>query len=159
MEFAAQRVPDRPPAMRSRRTLLALAGVAGLAAAGLGIALQGRVGIAPATNPTHATPLEDPVELALRQGRPMVIQFGANACAACREMKPVLQALQQAHGARFTVMNVDLIAQKHRGYLQRFRIQLMPTQVFFDATGRETHRNMGTITAAAMLARLEGSSS
>lgn len=74
-------------------------------------------------------------------------------------MKPVLQALQQAYGTQFTVMNVDLIAQKHRGYLQRFRIQLMPTQVFFDAAGRETYRNMGTMTAADMLARLEGSSS
>jgi thioredoxin 1 len=96
------------------------------------------------------------VDQALRQGRPSVIQFGAIACAACREMKPVLRALQQAHGAPFAVMDVDLIAQKHRGYLQRFRIQLMPTQIFFDAAGRETHRNMGTMPAAAMLARLEG---
>jgi thioredoxin 1 len=159
MASSAQGAPNRPPAMRSRRTLLALAGAAGLAAAGLGIALQGRVGIAPATSSTAPTLSDDPVELALHQGRPTVIQFGANACAACREMKPVLQALQQAHGTRFTVMNVDLFAQKHRGYRQRFRIQLMPTRVFFDATGRETHRNMGTMTAATMLARLDSSSS
>lgn len=98
------------------------------------------------------------MDKALRQGRPTVIQFGANACAACREMKPVLEALQRERGARFTVMNVDLIAQKHRGYLQRFRIQLMPTQVFFDAQGRETSRNMGTMTDADILARLEGHS-
>jgi thioredoxin 1 len=135
-----------------------LAGVAGMAAAGLGAALQGCDGGARSPD---AAPLQadDPVEQALRQGRPAMVQFGANACAACREMKSILESLQRAHGQRFTFMNVDLIAQKHRGYLQRFRVQLMPTQVFFDAAGRETHRNLGTMTGPDILARLEGRAS
>jgi thioredoxin 1 len=137
-------------APHTRRALMRLAGMAGL-----GVVLQGCDGDTRSLDAARPEP-DDPVDQALRQGRPTMIQFGANACAACREMKPVLAALQQAHGARFTVLNVDLIAHKHRGYLQRFHIQLMPTQVFFDATGRETHRNMGTMPAAAMLARLEG---
>lgn len=139
----------------NRRHLLTLTGTAGVAASGLGLALYLRGTPPEAITAATALPA-DPVEQALRQGRPAMIQFGANACAACREMKPVLAALQREHGARFTVMNVDLIAQKHRGYLQRFRIQLMPTQVFFDATGNETHRNLGTMSSAAILARLEG---
>ena len=151
--------PHGEPATSSRRRQLALGAIAGVLASGLGVALYGRSGGVPATRPDSATLPEDPVEQALRRGRPTLIQFGANACAACREMKPVLEALQREHGARFTVMNVDLIAQKHRGYLQRFRIQLMPTQVFFDVAGIETHRNMGTMSGAAILARLEGRSS
>lgn len=139
----------------NRRRLLALTGTAGVAASGLGLALYLR-GMPPEAGTAATAPLADPVEQALLQGRPAMIQFGANACAACREMKPVLAALQREHGTRFTVMNVDLIAQKHRGYLQRFRIQLMPTQVFFDAAGTETHRNLGTMSSAAILARLEG---
>lgn len=139
----------------NRRRLLTLTGTAGVAASGLGLALYLR-GMPPEAATAATAPLADPVEQALRRGRPALIQFGANACAACREMKPVLEALQREHGARFTVMNVDLIAQKHRGYLQRFRIQLMPTQVFFDAAGKETHRNLGTMSSAAILARLEG---
>lgn len=142
----------------NRRNLLTLTGTAGVTACGLGLALYLR-GMPPEADTAATAPLADPVEQALRQGRPAMIQFGANACAACREMKPVLAALQREHGTRFTVMNVDLIAQKHRGYLQRFRIQLMPTQVFFDAAGNETHRNMGTMSSAAILARLEGRSS
>jgi thioredoxin 1 len=150
MRASSTHLPGRHAAPRTRRALMRLAGVAGL-----GLMLQGCDGGPRSPDAARSEP-DDPVANALRQGRPAMIQFGANACAACREMKPVLAALQQAHGARFTVLNVDLIAQKHRGYLQRFRIQLMPTQVFFDAAGRETHRNMGTMTAAAMLARLEG---
>jgi len=139
----------------NRRHLLTLTGTAGVAASGQGLALYLR-GMPPEADTVATAPLADPVKHALRQGRPAMIQFGANACAACREMKPVLAALQREHGARFTVMNVDLIAQKHRGYLQRFRIQLMPTQVFFNAAGNETHRNLGTMSSAAILARLEG---
>ncbi len=139
----------------NRRHLLTLTGTAGVAASGLGLALY-LGGMPPEAGTAAAAPLADPVEQALRQGRPAMIQFVANACAACREMKPVLAALQREHGSRFTVVNVDLIAQKHRGYLQRFRIQLMPTQVFFDAAGNETHRNLGTMSSAAILARLEG---
>jgi thioredoxin 1 len=98
----------------------------------------------------------DAVQMALRAGKPTVVEFGANACASCREMKPVLEAVRRDHGERFAVVEVDLVKQKEAAYIQRYRIQLMPTQVFFDAMGRETHRNMGTMTAAAMLARLEG---
>ncbi len=150
MHASSANSPGGDAAPRTRRAMMRLAGVAGL-----GVFLQGCDGGTRSPDAARLEP-DDPVEQALRQGRPAMIQFGANACAACREMKPVLAALQQAHGTRFTVMNVDLIAQKHRGYLQRFRIQLMPTQVFFDATGRETQRNLGTMTAAAVLARLEG---
>lgn len=159
MNATENSTPHGEAAIRSRRRLLALAAVVGVSASGLGVALYRRSGGVRATRPDSSTLPEDPVEQALRRGRPTLIQFGANACSACREMKPVLEALQREHGARFTVMNVDLIAHKHRGYLQRFRIQLMPTQVFFDATGRETCRNMGTMTGAAILARLEGRTS
>lgn len=94
----------------------------------------------------------DPVVLALAAGKPAVIEFGANACVSCREMKPVLAALAQSHGDRITVTDVDIL--KERDYISRYQIRLMPTQVFFDAQGRETGRNMGKISAEDILARL-----
>ena len=67
-------------------------------------------------------------------------------------MKPVLDALRREHGARISVLNVDII--KTRDYISRYKIQLMPTQVFFDAQGREIGRNMGKVSAGEILARL-----
>ena len=138
-----------------RRTLaLTLAGVLAVSI-GLGTAVVMHSG--PATT-TAAAPAEDAVQQALLAGKPTVAEFGANACASCRDMKPVLEALRRAHGERIAVVEVDLIAQKHMGYIQRYRIQLMPTQVFFDAQGREIGRHMGKISGAEILARLEGGS-
>jgi thioredoxin 1 len=101
----------------------------------------------------------DAVQMALRAGKPTVVEFGANAYASCREMKPVLEAVRRDHGERFAVVEVDLVKQKEAAYIQRYRIQLMPTQVFFDAQGRETGRNIGRISAADIVARLHGSGS
>ncbi len=98
----------------------------------------------------------DEVQKALRLGKPTVVEFGANACASCREMKPVLDALQREHGERISVLTIDLL--KARAYIARYKIQLMPTQVFFDAKGRETGRNMGTVSGSEILARLGVSS-
>jgi len=98
---------------------------------------------------------DDAVQQALRAGKPTVAEFGANACASCREMKPVLDALRREHGDRISVVDVDVLARRDAGYIQRYRIQLMPTQVFFDAGGRETGRHMGAISAEEILARLQ----
>lgn len=128
--------------------------LAGVLAVSIGLATAVVALSEPATG--QAAPAEDAVQQALRAGKPTVAEFGANACASCREMKPVLEALQREHGHRIGVVDVDLIAQKHLGYIQRYRIQLMPTQIFFDAQGRETGRHMGKISGAEILARLEG---
>ena len=129
--------------------------LAGVLAAGIGLGIAVVTLSRPAPR-TMAAPAEDAVQQALRAGKPTVVEFGANACASCREMKPVLEALRHVHGQRIAVVEVDLIAQRQMGYIQRYRIQLMPTQVFFDARGRETGRHMGTISGAQILARLEG---
>ena len=138
--------------MTPRALGLTLAGVLAVGA-GLGTAV---VMLSDPVTTAVAAPAEDAVQQALRAGKPTVAEFGANACASCREMKPVLEALRRDHGKRIAVVEVDLIAQRHLGYIQRYRIQLMPTQVFFDAQGRETSRHMGTISGAQILARLEG---
>lgn len=113
-------------------------------------------GCTPSPSAVPAAPTEDAVQRTLRTGKPTVVEFGANACAGCREMKPVLEALRRDHGERINVVDVDLIKQKEAGYIQRYRIQLMPTQVFFDSNGQEIGRHLGPISAAEILVRLGG---
>lgn len=109
----------------------------------------------PDSQAAQAAQADDVVQHALRAGKPTVAEFGANACAQCREMKPVLEALRREHGARITVVNVDLIAQREHNYIRRYGIQLMPTQIFFDAQGREIGRNLGKLSGDEILAKLQ----
>jgi thioredoxin 1 len=127
---------------------------AGLAAVGLGAAIYLLQGQSQPQPSAAQTPVPDAVQQALRAGKPTVVEFGASACASCREMKPILAQLAREYGHRIAVVDIDLI--KNTDYIRAYKIQLMPTQVFFDAQGRETGRNVGTISAPAILARLEG---
>jgi thioredoxin 1 len=105
------------------------------------------------SKPAPAAAAEDAVQQALRAGKPVVVEFGANNCASCREMKAVLGQLAREHGDRISVIDIDLL--RTTGYVGRYKIQLMPTQVFFDAQGRETGRHLGKISAEEILARLQ----
>lgn len=95
---------------------------------------------------------DDDVQRARKLGKPVVAEFGANSCENCREMKLVLGALAREHGERVTVVNIDLV--KYGGYASRYNIQLIPTQMFFDAQGREIGRHTGKISGKEILARL-----
>lgn len=112
---------------------------------------------APPRATATAAPAGQDLEFAMRTGKPTVVEFGANACASCREMKVVLGELQRRHGDRYGVFVIDIIQQKE--YIARHRIQLMPTQVFFDARGREVGRHMGKLTVDQLVAQLEKAAS
>jgi len=128
----------------------------GLVVAVLGLAVAGGalsyVWMERATAPAPKYLGDDAVQAALRLGKPAVVEFGGIACAGCREMKPILEALAREHGERVTVLDIDVL--KAREYIARYQIRLLPTQVFFDAQGREIGRNMGPISAADILVQL-----
>lgn len=92
----------------------------------------------------------DAVQRVLSAGKPTIIEFGANNCVSCREMKPILHALAQ--DSRIVVADVDIL--KERSYIGKYQIRLMPTQVFYNAQGVETGRHMGKISAEDILAQL-----
>ena len=139
----------RPPSAR-RHILIVTVFALAAAAGAISYVMMERATV-PAPDVQYVAEVDE-VQKALRLGKPAVVEFGANACASCREMKPVLESLEREHGERISVLNVDII--KTRGYISRYKIQLMPTQVFFDAQGREIGRNMGKVSAGEILARL-----
>lgn len=95
---------------------------------------------------------DDSIQAALRQHKPTVAEFGSDKCAGCREMKNILDALSREHGAEVNVVAVDALA--NRDYLRLYRIQALPTQIFFDAEGREIGRHLGVIGEEEILAQL-----
>ncbi|MBJ7532913.1 thioredoxin family protein [Rhodomicrobium vannielii ATCC 17100] len=94
----------------------------------------------------------DAVQAVLRQGKPTVAEFGSDKCVGCREMKKILDGLSREHGASITVVSVDVLA--NRDYIRRYQIQAMPTQIFFDAEGREVSRHMGPMSREDILFKL-----
>ena len=85
---------------------------------------------------------------ALQNGRPSVVDFGSNRCIPCIQLRPVLRAVKDAHGDHINVIFMEV--NEHRDLTQRYRVQLIPTLIFFDAKGQEAQRKMGFMDREAM---------
>lgn len=81
------------------------------------------------------------IRAALSSGRPTVADFGARTCIPCKKMAPILEELNRELKGKANVTFTDVWATT--GLAQDYRVQMIPTQIFFDAKGKEVKRHMG----------------
>lgn len=67
-------------------------------------------------------------------GVPVIIDFGADSCIPCKEMAPVLVELHDELKGKAIIRFVDVW--KYRDLAEGIPLQVIPTQVLFDATGK-----------------------
>ena len=79
----------------------------------------------------------------LKQGLPAVLDFGRGQCIPCKAMKPILEELGKELAGKVAVKIIDV--GEDRETAERFNINLIPTQVFLDAGGKEVYRHEGFI--------------
>ncbi|TLM68132.1 MAG: thioredoxin family protein [Deltaproteobacteria bacterium] len=97
---------------------------------------------------------EADVTRALASGRPTLVDLGAGSCASCKQMAPILEELAATYRDRANVLFVDVREDAAAG--KRFRIQMIPTQIFYDARGREVSRHVGFLERADLVKGLQG---
>jgi thioredoxin 1 len=90
----------------------------------------------------------DAFQAALKSGRPTVVDFGSNNCPPCIRLRPVMRALKDAHKDRINVLFLEVSA--NRDLAMSYKVRLVPTLIFFDAQGREVHREIGFMGQEAM---------
>ncbi len=105
----------------------------------------------------HSEP--EAVALARAQGRPVIIDFWAEWCTACKELDRVAWADPRVReeAARFVSVKVDgtEATDEVLAIHERYRVPGMPTVVFIDSQGREVaDRVIGAVEAEEMLQRL-----
>jgi len=72
---------------------------------------------------------------------PAVLDLGMGKCIPCKEMKPMLDALAEEYQGRCRIEIIDI--GDHPDEAGKHRIQLIPTQIFFDEGGKEVYRHEG----------------
>lgn len=93
------------------------------------------------------------VRKALGSGRPTVIDLGARTCIPCRKMAPILEGLASECRGRASVLFIDV--HEDNAAAERFKVQMIPTQIFFDAKGREVKRHIGAMEKAELVKELK----
>lgn len=84
---------------------------------------------------------EADVNKALLSGRPSVIDLGARTCVSCKKMAPILESLSGEYRGKANVLFIDV--HEDQAATRRFRVQMIPTQIFFNAQGKEVKRHIG----------------
>ena len=72
---------------------------------------------------------------------PMLVDLGKGTCIPCKKMKPILEELQTEYKGKAIVKVIDLRYEPKEA--NKYRIRLIPTQIFFDADGKEVYRHEG----------------
>ena len=75
------------------------------------------------------------------QTLPKLVDVGADKCIPCIKMAPILESLKDDFSGRMDVEFVD--AWKRREDAARYKVQMIPTQIFYDEKGKELYRHTG----------------
>ena len=77
--------------------------------------------------------------------KPLVtfVELGSVNCIPCRQMQPVMKAIEKKYGDQVKVVFYDVWKPDQRKYAEQYGIKLIPTQVFLDAAGNELFRHEG----------------
>ena len=75
------------------------------------------------------------------KGMVTMIDLGADKCVPCKMMAPIMAKLEKAYDGKAAIVFIDVW--KHNEQAGRFGIRAIPTQIFYDETGREVYRHVG----------------
>ena len=82
---------------------------------------------------------------------PKLLDLGAGKCIPCKMMFPVLDELKKEYAGKLEVEFIDVWQNPDAG--KQYGIEVIPTQIFYDATGKELSRHIGFFAKEDILAK------
>jgi thioredoxin 1 len=84
---------------------------------------------------------------------PKLLDLGADKCIPCKMMFPVLDDLKKGYKGRLAVQFIDVW--KNPSAKDKYKIKMIPTQIFYDAKGKEVFRHEGYFPKEDILAEFK----
>jgi len=86
------------------------------------------------------------------KGMVTMVDLGAASCIPCKMMAPILDKLEKRYRGKAAIVFIDLRYQ--RDAAQHFGVRAIPTQIFFDKSGKEIYRHVGFMGEDAIVKQL-----
>jgi thioredoxin 1 len=80
---------------------------------------------------------------------PRLVDVGAKECVPCKMMMPVIDALKSEYAGMLVVDFIDVWENPKAG--EKYGVRGIPTQIFYDASGKELGRHLGYISKEDIL--------
>ena len=115
------------------------------------VAKPSREVVPPATPPVQdSAPMVSHGTAVQAAGLPRLLDLGADRCIPCKAMAPILVELRSTYAGRLQVDFIDVWKDPSAG--DPYNIYAIPTQIFFDGTGKELTRHEGFLSREDILA-------
>jgi thioredoxin 1 len=88
-----------------------------------------------------ATNTNEEFQQAIKSGKPLLVDFGSNSCMPCRQLRPILKEIEKKYAGKARILIIDVY--KYKDLAREYRVQLIPTLIFFDKRGKEVYRHVG----------------
>ena len=103
----------------------------------LGVLIAKNAGKKPVASETAAVARTTPQSAP----RPRLVDLGATQCVPCKRMAPILEDLKKTYVEKMDVQFIDVWENPDAG--KQYGIRVIPTQIFYDADGKELFRHEG----------------
>ena len=84
---------------------------------------------------------------------PKLLDLGADKCIPCKMMAPILEELRETYAGQMEVMFIDVWKEPEAG--KAYGVSTIPTQIFYDAEGKERFRHVGFFSREDILAKCD----
>jgi thioredoxin 1 len=91
--------------------------------------------------PATVTAAQPPAMADAPRKLPKLLDLGAGKCIPCKKMAPILEELKKEYAGKMEVEFVDVWLNPDAA--DKYGIRLIPTQIFYEATGKELFRHEG----------------
>ena len=96
---------------------------------------------------------EEELKKAFAGGKPFLVDFGANSCLPCRQLRPILKEISTEYAGKAEILVIDVYKYQHLA--NEYKIKAIPTLVFFDNKGKEVFRQPGVMNKDQISAKLK----
>jgi len=86
------------------------------------------------------------------KGMVTMVDLGAKACIPCKLMAPIMEKMEKVYRGKAAIIFIDVW--KNREQPARFGISTIPTQIFYDAEGKEVYRHEGFMSEEDIVGQL-----
>jgi thioredoxin 1 len=99
------------------------------------------------------TNTKEEFQQAMKNGKPVLVDFGANSCMPCRQLRPILKEIEKEYTGKASILVIDVY--KYQDLAREHRVQLIPTLIFFDKGGKEIYRHVGAWDKDSIVGKLK----
>ncbi|NJL64090.1 MAG: thioredoxin fold domain-containing protein [Methylacidiphilales bacterium] len=96
-----------------------------------------------------------PLEVALTNGKPSLVEFYANWCTVCQKMAPDIAALEKEYAGKLNLVMLNVDNTKWLPEMLRYRVDGIPHFVFINQNGEAVAQAIGNQPRTIMASNIE----